>query len=218
MDNISTTSKNICSICWSSMNINNNTNTKCNHLFHKICIDKWLENNTTCPICRTIIKKSKSINTNIVVPINVPPPIIQIIQNSRNNTSIIQNKIFLVIFMISYFFVNIYNLIMLFLSNNYINSYYDRKVMDDEAKFLIIQIILIALIPGTIIKKNLTNCIYLIMLILYIILIACYIVYYKNMASKFNLLSLPLKINFIISFGLHTLFCIINVIVATIIL
>jgi hypothetical protein len=218
MDNISTTSENICSICWSSMNIINNTNTKCNHSFHTICIDKWLENNNTCPICRTIIKKTKSINTNTVVPINVPPPIIQIRQQPRNNTSIIQNKIFLVTFMISYFFVNIYNIIMLYLSNNYINSYYDRKVMDDEAKFLIIQTILIVLIPGTIIKKHLTNCIYLMMLILYIILIACYIVYYKNMASKFNVLSLPLKINFIISFGLHTLFCIINIIVATIIL
>ena len=25
---------------------------KCNHGYHKKCIDKWLKNNLTCPICR----------------------------------------------------------------------------------------------------------------------------------------------------------------------
>jgi len=27
--------------------------TKCNHIFHKSCIDKWLNINSTCPYCRT---------------------------------------------------------------------------------------------------------------------------------------------------------------------
>lgn len=26
--------------------------TKCNHIYHKSCIMKWLENNKTCPTCR----------------------------------------------------------------------------------------------------------------------------------------------------------------------
>ena len=27
-----------------------------NHLFHPNCIDKWLENNNTCPMCRACVK------------------------------------------------------------------------------------------------------------------------------------------------------------------
>ena len=27
----------------------------CNHTFHTSCINKWLENNNTCPNCRTIV-------------------------------------------------------------------------------------------------------------------------------------------------------------------
>ena len=26
---------------------------KCNHIYHKKCIDKWLKKNATCPVCRT---------------------------------------------------------------------------------------------------------------------------------------------------------------------
>ena len=26
--------------------------TSCNHSFHRKCLDKWLDNNKTCPICR----------------------------------------------------------------------------------------------------------------------------------------------------------------------
>ena len=36
------------------INENNiNFTTKCNHLFHKICIDKWVKINNSCPTCRT---------------------------------------------------------------------------------------------------------------------------------------------------------------------
>jgi len=27
--------------------------TKCGHYLHKHCLDQWLVNNTTCPVCRT---------------------------------------------------------------------------------------------------------------------------------------------------------------------
>ena len=27
--------------------------SKCKHIYHKICIDKWVQKNNTCPICRT---------------------------------------------------------------------------------------------------------------------------------------------------------------------
>lgn len=43
----------ICSICYEK----NDLVTNCNHLFCKICMDNYLENNFTCPYCREEIKK-----------------------------------------------------------------------------------------------------------------------------------------------------------------
>jgi hypothetical protein len=38
---------------------------KCQHLFHAVCLDPWLKNNTSCPICRVEIYK-QSANRNII--------------------------------------------------------------------------------------------------------------------------------------------------------
>ena len=47
---------NECSIC--KFSINNSefkkTSLKCGHKFHLVCINFWLQNNNTCPICRQI--------------------------------------------------------------------------------------------------------------------------------------------------------------------
>lgn len=43
-----------CSICFSESNII----TSCDHQFCKTCIDKWLENHSTCPYCRQKIEKT----------------------------------------------------------------------------------------------------------------------------------------------------------------
>ncbi|XWS23019.1 hypothetical protein CRYUN_Cryun29cG0085200 [Craigia yunnanensis] len=34
---------------------------RCNHLFHKVCLDRWLgySHSTTCPICRTSLTPAK---------------------------------------------------------------------------------------------------------------------------------------------------------------
>ena len=32
------------------------TITQCGHIYHKGCLDKWLENKNNCPTCRTRIK------------------------------------------------------------------------------------------------------------------------------------------------------------------
>ncbi len=207
-DSMSINTENLCSICWSSMN--DIYNTKCKHSFHKICIDKWLENNNTCPICRTIIKPIKHSN-NTVVPINIPPQIeIRQPQAEVNQKSIIENKTFIKLLIIGFIINNFYNMTMLYLSSNYIDAYYNENISKEPSLFLIINIILIVLLPGTTIKKLHNNCAYISMMILYIILIICYVCYYKIIFTYFDILSLVLKINFAISSGLHIIFNIAN--------
>lgn len=41
----------LCSICQDNNEIVIRI-LKCNHYFHVTCIDKWLSNNKTCPVCR----------------------------------------------------------------------------------------------------------------------------------------------------------------------
>lgn len=59
MKNDSDTSSNdLCSICLSKFRVNNILRQlPCdgNHIFHKNCIDNWLETNQTCPHCRQVI-------------------------------------------------------------------------------------------------------------------------------------------------------------------
>jgi selenocysteine-specific translation elongation factor len=40
-----------CSICLSEVD-NDKLITECNHVFHKDCVQGWLEVNTNCPVCR----------------------------------------------------------------------------------------------------------------------------------------------------------------------
>ncbi|OQS07984.1 hypothetical protein THRCLA_00031 [Thraustotheca clavata] len=51
---VNETSK-ICSICQVAYEIGSHivTLTPCQHFFHALCVDKWLWNHTTCPLCRT---------------------------------------------------------------------------------------------------------------------------------------------------------------------
>lgn len=45
-----------CSICLEQFENNTTVNkTVCNHIYHAKCIDNWLLNHDTCPICRTIV-------------------------------------------------------------------------------------------------------------------------------------------------------------------
>lgn len=41
-----------CAICLFGFGSAVTTTTDCNHTLHKTCLDIWLENNVTCPICR----------------------------------------------------------------------------------------------------------------------------------------------------------------------
>ncbi len=73
-NNNSINDDNICSICLA--NIDKSTQKlPCNHEFHKNCIDVWLKNNASCPICRT----------NIIIDIpKLPINKIDVINNNSN--------------------------------------------------------------------------------------------------------------------------------------
>ena len=57
-----------CSICM--QDISNNSKTLiCNHVYHRNCINTWLFNANTCPICRRIIQEE---NVTTTTTFNVP--------------------------------------------------------------------------------------------------------------------------------------------------
>lgn len=45
-----------CSICFESMSEKIVSITICNHVYHDNCLDEWLLNNKTCPLCRYELK------------------------------------------------------------------------------------------------------------------------------------------------------------------
>lgn len=48
-----------CSICREDI-LEDDVLTKigCNHLFHYLCLDEWLDHNNTCPLCREVVSES----------------------------------------------------------------------------------------------------------------------------------------------------------------
>jgi hypothetical protein len=75
-DNISLNSLDTyCSVCLSSL-INDISKLSCNHSFHEKCINEWLKEKNTCPLCRSSIIKPN---------LDVLPIINNIRQHTNNN-------------------------------------------------------------------------------------------------------------------------------------
>lgn len=53
-------SKEECSICLRGKNVVTKKFT-CPHVFHKICIEGWLEKDRSCPVCRNTIFVAKPV-------------------------------------------------------------------------------------------------------------------------------------------------------------
>ena len=53
-----------CSICLGNLNSNKKmlVRTKCNHVYHMICLENWLSRKESCPMCRTDIYDYTIIN------------------------------------------------------------------------------------------------------------------------------------------------------------
>jgi len=45
-----------CPICYEEVTKGTSTITRCKHVFHKACLERWMEEKTTCPMCRENIR------------------------------------------------------------------------------------------------------------------------------------------------------------------
>jgi hypothetical protein len=120
-------SKDICVICIDNIDITDLDISKidCNHIFHKNCIDEWLNINKKCPICIQEIQNYKS---SIIKDNNIQT--ISNTSNTSNTTNRLENRyntcslscmciIFIVLIIIS-----IVNLLFMPMIYNFINKYY----------------------------------------------------------------------------------------------
>ena len=69
-----------CSICLSNINLALvfGTTTKCNHKFHKRCLNTWLSEHDNCPMCRTKLNDETTLTT--PTPRSTPTPSLSQIQ------------------------------------------------------------------------------------------------------------------------------------------
>ena len=70
-----------CTICYDKIQPDNYSATKCKHYFCKTCLDAWLAINTTCPMCRCVIKER--VPTQVPRPVAPPQPRVETIPPPR---------------------------------------------------------------------------------------------------------------------------------------
>lgn len=78
---------NTCPICIEDI-LEDECITKCNHKFHNKCIDKWLENKISCPMCRAQLKEPDKIDPEVAEMFEYFPDISNIVREEldRNGT------------------------------------------------------------------------------------------------------------------------------------
>jgi hypothetical protein len=111
---------NACSICLSNLNNSKTKTFTCNHTFHETCINEWLKDKDTCPMCRVVINVKPVITTNINinVPRDLPP--------RTNFMKKIKKPVIVSVFILSilfHFCSSIYNIFLFYKTNIHINNY-----------------------------------------------------------------------------------------------
>ena len=48
---------NDCPICYERMTSKDTTTTRCKHVYHSTCLERWLTTNHTCPLCRETLRE-----------------------------------------------------------------------------------------------------------------------------------------------------------------
>ena len=64
-----------CTICLLNYNEETKKITECCHTFHTECLDRWLQNNTSCPLCRTELKPMSFSSGSVVADLIHDAPI-----------------------------------------------------------------------------------------------------------------------------------------------
>ena len=57
-----------CTICLLQYTDETKKATECQHIFHQECIDRWLQENNSCPLCRTCLQQHTRPTFDGVVP------------------------------------------------------------------------------------------------------------------------------------------------------
>ena len=64
-----------CPICYEEVTKGTSTTTRCKHVFHKACLERWTEEKTTCPMCRENIRPTTGqLRSPQILPLPYPPP------------------------------------------------------------------------------------------------------------------------------------------------
>lgn len=87
-----------CSICFNQ--IDKEQKLDCGHVFHESCIEKWINTNPSCPICRCHIRFSvdkfvkliNEINKLTGYKVNYPYNKVSFIANSKNYNELVKIK------------------------------------------------------------------------------------------------------------------------------
>lgn len=59
-----------CVVCFSNFKVGEQVRRlPCAHLFHRMCIDRWLRNSQCCPLCRHSISENK-VNLNVTLTLS----------------------------------------------------------------------------------------------------------------------------------------------------
>jgi len=81
-----------CPICLERMNVKNYKALKCSHRYHETCITQWLENNSSCPLCRdTVIVEKITGELEKLIPKYNNRPIDQLLCNMFTKVNDIMN-------------------------------------------------------------------------------------------------------------------------------
>jgi hypothetical protein len=57
-----------CTICLLTYTDETKKATECNHIFHQECLDRWLQENNSCPLCRHVLQEHTRSTTDEVIP------------------------------------------------------------------------------------------------------------------------------------------------------
>lgn len=177
----------------------------CKHEYHKKCIDAWLTNNNTCPLCReTIILPIPKIT---ILPINNHQNLINNNQNIINNhpfqfSNKFKKNILTFLYILTvFFFIGsvIYHTISIFQTNNYINNIikdynetelnnHNSNTLSGEVLIIIDVLILFIYIISNIaiINKMCGICLYMFYVIISIIILVIHGSFQTNTINYLN--------------------------------